>query len=92
MIDASNVTLVFGPAGRVFGSGGCNHYNGAAELTGEGLRFGPLAATMMACPEALMAQEGLFFQTLDRVDRFDISPDGALLLIAAGETVLTARR
>jgi len=91
IIDASNVTLAFAPGGRVSGSGGCNRYTGGVELTGEGLRFGP-AATMIACAEALMAQERRFFEALGRVDRFDIAPDGALVLLAGGETVVTARR
>lgn len=92
LIDASNVTIAFAPGGRVSGSGGCNRYTGAAKLSGEGLRFGPLASTMMACPEALMTQERALFAALERADRFDIAPDGALLVLAGDRAVVRARR
>lgn len=88
IIDSSHLTLVFDGAGRVAGSGGCNSYNGAVTLTGEGLSFGPAAATMKACSEALMMQEQRFFRALTGVGRFDIDPvSGALLLIGPGEAV-----
>ncbi|TCO71913.1 META domain-containing protein [Rhodovulum euryhalinum] len=92
IIDSSNVTIAFGRDGRVSGSGGCNRFMGGAELTGEGLRIGPVGATLMACPEALMMQERRVFEVLDRVDRFDVSEDGALLLIGGDAVLATARR
>ncbi|MGC9419107.1 MAG: META domain-containing protein [Rhodovulum sp.] len=92
IVEESTVTLAFLPGGRVAGSTGCNRFNGGVEMTGEGLRFAPLAVTMMACPEALMAQERRLLDALARVDRFDILPGGALHLIAGGDTVVTARR
>lgn len=88
IIDRSHVTLVFDGLDRVAGSGGCNNYNGAFTISGEGVSFGPAAATMKACSEALMNQERRFFQTLAGVNRFDIDKDsGALVLIGPGETV-----
>jgi heat shock protein HslJ/uncharacterized membrane protein len=92
IIDASNVTLVFTPGGGLSGSGGCNRYRAGVELSGEGLHIGPAAATLMACPEALMAQERRFFDALGRVGRFDVTPDGALRLLAGEDVALTARR
>ncbi|HDR29235.1 META domain-containing protein [Rhodovulum sp.] len=92
IVGSSNVGIVFGRDGRVSGSGGCNRFMGGAELTGEGLRIGPVAVTMMACPEALMDQERRFFEVLDRVDRFDVTEDGALVLIGGDAVLATARR
>lgn len=77
--------------GAVFGSGGCNRFSGRLTLTGEGLSIGPLATTMMACPEPVMAAEQAFFGALARVDRFDIAADGILRLLAADAEVLRAR-
>jgi heat shock protein HslJ len=83
IVDSSRVTLQFDAAARrVAGQGGCNRYNAAFDLSGEGLNIGPTAATRMACAPALMQQEQRFFALLSRISRFDIDPAGALLLYA----------
>jgi heat shock protein HslJ/uncharacterized lipoprotein YbaY len=88
----SEVSLEFDTtASRVSGQGGCNRFNGGFDLTGEGLSFGPAAATMMACPQDLMAIEAVFLKALETIDRFDLV-DGALELYAGGTVVLRARR
>ena len=78
---------------RLAGSAGCNKFNAAYDLSGEGLSIGPAAVTRMACPAALMEQEGRFLATLGRITRFDIDPTGALLLFANDQEtpLLTAR-
>ena len=86
-------TLAFDTeGGRVFGQSGCNRFSGGFALSGEGLGFGAVAGTMMACPEDLMLVEQRFLGALPRVDRFDIAPDGALELYAGGAVVLRALR
>jgi heat shock protein HslJ len=60
-------------------------------LTGEGLTFGPAAATRMACPGALMQIESAFLAVLARVTHFDMR-DGALLLMAGDRVALQLRR
>lgn len=65
---------------RITGSGGCNRFAGSADLTGEGLRIGPVAATMMACPGPQMATERALFSAFDAVRGFDIDAAGALVL------------
>lgn len=79
------VTFAVLPGGRIAGKSACNRYMGQMSLTGEGLSFGPLAGTMMACPDPLMAAERLWLDTLATVTRFDIAADGALILYA-GDT------
>jgi len=94
IIDASRLTLEFDAAARrVAGRGGCNRYNAAFDLSGEGLSIGPAAATRMACASALMEQEQRFFALLSRISRFDIDPTGALLLYSNDqqEPLITAR-
>jgi heat shock protein HslJ len=46
----------------------------------------------MACPPALMRQEALFLDVLQNVRRFDLSPDGALILETGDQRTITARR
>jgi heat shock protein HslJ len=43
--------LVFQPTGRLSGSDGCNRITGAYILKGEGITFGKVAGTQMACPD-----------------------------------------
>lgn len=90
--DANQLTLSVVPEGRVSGTAGCNNYTGALDLTGEGLHFGPLAATKMMCSEPLMAQENRYFEALSSVDRFDIDDTGALVLYSLDTAVIIARR
>lgn len=93
IIDSAMLTIAFHAQGAVAGTGGCNRYSGTFRLTGEELSFGPMASTMMACPEAVMAQEQALFEALRRAVRFDIDATGALLLLdVEGTTVVTARR
>jgi heat shock protein HslJ len=91
IIDSSRATLGFDASGRAYGSASCNRFNGAVELTGEGLRFGPMATTMMACPDAIMAQERRMLDALAEVYAFDIDDTGALLLFGPSGPVITAR-
>lgn len=94
IFDGSNTTVRFGDKGRASGSTGCNRFTGGYDLTGEGLRFGQMGVTMMACPARLMAQERRVLEAFDQVRRFDFDETGALVLIGGpeGTPLLTARR
>jgi hypothetical protein len=48
--------------------------------------------TIMASAPALMAQERLFLDMLQNVRRFDVRPDGALVLQTDDRRTITARR
>lgn len=88
IIDRSRVTVAFDPEERrVFGQASCNRYTGGFVLTGEGLSFGNVASTMMACAEALMNQERKFFQVLDGINRFDLDNTGTLVLSGSNGTL-----
>jgi heat shock protein HslJ len=91
VIGDSPLTLGFGADGRVAGSGGCNRWFAGYDLTGEGLRVGQAGATMMACPEPIMAQEQRFFATLAQVTGFDIDAAGGLVLLAMERPILIMR-
>ncbi len=64
--------------GRVAGNNTCNQVSGSYELMeGNRIRIGPVASTMMACPD--MENEARFNEVLERVDNYTIA-DGVLSL------------
>lgn len=77
---------------RVAGRAACNGFSGGFALTGAGLSFGALATTRMACAGGLMQVEAAVLGAFGKVDRFDISDDGKLLLMAGDHVLLTAGR
>jgi heat shock protein HslJ len=70
----------------VSGSGGCNRLAGSFELSGEDLRFGPMAVTKMACADDVMRREDVFLRALGSVTRHEL--DGATLALFADERVV----
>lgn len=84
------VTLEFGTGGRFAGQGPCNRLLGSYRLSGEELRLGPTASTMMACPEPIMAAEQALTRALEGVRRFEPAEAGGLLLStdAGGQIML----
>lgn len=92
IVDNSRATLHFSADGRVAGRASCNTYTGAYTLTGEGLTISKAATTRKACSPALMRQEEAFLEVLRNVQRFEVTPDGALILHAGDRRTITARR
>ena len=94
VIDNLQSTIEIAEDGMVSGNGGCNGFGGKATMTGDKISFGPLAATKMACPPAIMDQEGKFLAALGDARRWMIDDDrGKLILFDAGnrEILLLAR-
>jgi heat shock protein HslJ len=83
VLDDAPITLRLDGDGRAAGKGGCNGYGGSYTLEGSALRFGPLAATKMACATELMDQEQAYFDLLAQVERYVVGDDGALVLMTA---------
>ena len=83
LLEDVTVTLAF-EDGRVVGTDGCNRYHGSYTLEDGVLRLGKLAATMMACPDAIMRQARAFNAALERVRGARID-DGELLLLDADD-------
>ncbi|MFZ1470514.1 MAG: serine hydrolase [Paracoccaceae bacterium] len=92
VIDDSHASLRFMVDGRVSGSATCNQIIGSYQTTGADLKFSPLGSTMMACPEALMAQERALLDLLPLVTSYQIDQTGALMLMGPDGVVVTARR
>jgi heat shock protein HslJ len=64
------------------GFAGCNQFRGAYQVQGSSLSFGPLATTMKACDEAVMAFEQAYLAALASVAGFTLG-DGTLVLTDA---------
>ena len=74
LMDYSHLTVTFDEGGRAYGNGGCNHWFAPYTLDGHKLSFGGVGSTREACAPALMEQEQRFFEALQTVQRWDISP------------------
>lgn len=74
---------------RVNGRAGCNRYFGNYEMENSKLKFSPMGATRMACPDLQIESE--FFQMLEKVDGYIIK-DNVLSLLAKGEVIATFKK
>jgi heat shock protein HslJ len=83
VIDNVQATLAFPEKGKVSGNGSCNRFFGTAKITANAVQLGPLGATRMACPEAVMIQETKYLDALQKTERFEWN-DPYLLLEAKG--------
>lgn len=66
--------------GRIAGNSGCNVFTGAGELRDGTVKIGMLATTRMACPPAIMDQEGRFLAALGKAVGYAATPNGRLVL------------
>ena len=83
VIDNVRATLEFRDSARVAGRGSCNQFSGSVTVSGSAISFGPLAATRMACAEAVMNQETRYFKALGDAERYAIE-SASLLIYAKG--------
>ncbi len=72
VVDRAQATLEFPEENRASGTGSCNRFNGVVTVDGNTIKFGGLAATRMACAEAVMRQEEAYFAALQDAERFEI--------------------
>ncbi|MEZ4771013.1 MAG: META domain-containing protein [Caldilineales bacterium] len=94
--SAGNLTLPYreSPAtltmadGQAGGNTGCNNYFGSYTLDGDSLTFGPMGATMMACPEPQSMQEQAYLAGLENVASYAIVGNQLHLLNADGEIIM----
>jgi heat shock protein HslJ len=68
-VDAS---LTFAEDGTVSADSGCNSLGGKYTHEGDQVTFTDMAATLMACEEARMAQESAVFQVLSGTAQFEM--------------------
>ena len=68
------------------GFSGCNNFFGGYELDKASLKFGPVGATRMACPDLEMSLETEVFKALDQTRSWTIQ-DGKLLFLEEGKVL-----
>ena len=92
MIDdkpaAFSATLNLGEAGRAVGQAPCNRYSATVTRAGTAFKFGPIAATRMAC--AQLEEETAFFELLSNVTSAE-GGYGFLTLKSGGHTIQFAQ-
>lgn len=88
-IAGSEATMLLA-GGAVTGTTGCNRYNGSYTLSGtDGIKFGPLASTMMACVGPVMVQEQAFNAALTATTAYSLSGEVLTFKDAAGKELAT---
>jgi heat shock protein HslJ len=66
VVDRVQATLAFPEPNRVAGNGSCNRFFGGVKISGESIKFDPLASTQMAClTEAVSNQEANYLKALE---------------------------
>lgn len=86
-IEGPDLTLEVNEDGRVGGSAGINRFMG--RLDPDGL-FGPLATTLMAGPEELMAQEQVYLHLLEAASSVEPIEEG-MSLVGGGLILVTLK-
>jgi heat shock protein HslJ len=70
--------LTFMPGEKRFnGNAGCNTINGAYKIEKSKIYFSEIISTKMSCPD--ISFETVFLQTLDKVNRYEVSGNTILL-------------
>lgn len=92
VVAGSSVTIVVGPNRQLSGSNGCNTYRGQFKVGADGIEIGPMATTMMACPENIMKQEQLFGGILSQVITVAFKGEDAVAFSDPGGRVILADR
>lgn len=86
IVEGSEVVISF-EDGMILVEAGCNSQRGSYEVDEGALVAGPLAATMMACDEALMAQDQLLAEIL--ADQPAVTLDGDEMVLTTDSTTVT---
>lgn len=84
VMNGTTVTAIFGADGSLSGNGGCNTYNSTYKVDGDKITIGPVAATRMACDQAVMDQEQAYFSALGNATTYSLSKDTLELRDANG--------
>jgi heat shock protein HslJ/uncharacterized membrane protein len=90
--EGVTVTIAFAPDGTVSGSSGCNRFTGSYTLSGEGLTFGDMASTRMACPMPQMETEQRFLDLLAKITRATPGDNAQLRLMAGDDQAMVLDR
>ncbi|WP_210395652.1 META domain-containing protein [Motiliproteus sediminis] len=79
-VSRAPINFRFEADGRLTGYSACNRFSSQWKLENGQLLIGKIQASKMACRPRLANQEQLLFGLLENMQRFDITPNGALEL------------
>ena len=83
LADKGKEVTLFIDGRKIWGSGGCNSYQGKARFRGDQVEQRGFASTEKAClDQAVMKQESTYFSLLNKVSHFDF--DGSDLILSDG--------
>lgn len=98
-VDINGVPVTGGPltmqlgGDRASGHAGCNQWSADYDLRSrDGIRFGPITTTRMACAPEIMEQERRFLTVIEYAQGYSVYGDGSLSLIAADGRATRFRR
>ena len=91
-VTADRPTSLIFDAERMSGSAGCNRFGGSYAIKDGLLTAGPMVATLMACPDPAMAQEGVFLDMLKTPVGITFPSDGTMVLTGAGGKTAVLKR
>jgi len=86
LVEGSDITMNF-LDDAVSVNAGCNTMNGAFEITDGTFTTGPFASTMMACDDALMAQDAWIGEFLEASP--EVTLDGSTLTFTGDDATIT---
>ena len=87
------LTLRLQDGEQASGNAGCNSFSGTYQLMrDEGIRFGTLTTTRMACPPEIMEQERRFLSILETVRGYSFYSDGGMSLISPDGRAIRFRK
>jgi len=66
----ANLFVQFKGEGRLAGHGGCNRFFGSYHVADCEIEISGIGSTRMACPEAIMQRETVFFEALGKARTF----------------------
>lgn len=84
-VGSPNSYVQFKEDGVASGNGGCNSFSGSYEISGDTLKFGPLAATRRACVGEAMQHEIEFFQVMSETVRFSHDQEKKVLVLIGAD-------
>lgn len=73
--------------GRVAAFGGCNNFSGPYYVSSTSISIGPLAGTLLACSEAITAQEQAYLNALQSATSFQVTAGELILRDGSGQEV-----
>jgi heat shock protein HslJ len=87
-MTGTTITAELEPRGNLGGTSGCNSYSAQYQVSDSSMTIGPTSGTLMACAEAVMAQETAFLAALGATTSYAISGDQLALEDSSGDTRL----